>query len=96
MSLTSVLLPEPETPVTHTRPPSGKRASMSFKLWARAPTTSSVVPWPARRVAGTGIERSPARYRPVSEAGTAATSAGVPAATSRPPCRPAAGPRSTT
>ena len=32
---TKVLLPEPETPVTHTKPPSGKVASMPCKLFPR-------------------------------------------------------------
>ena len=37
MSLTSVLLPEPLTPVTATRRPSGILTSTSFRLLARAP-----------------------------------------------------------
>ena len=54
----------------------------------------------ARRAAcgappGTSIWRLPERYWPVSEAGFLATSSGVPAAITWPPCSPAPGPRST-
>ena len=54
MSVTSVLLPEPETPVTAVNVPSGKRTSTSRRLWARAPTTSSALPLPVRRRVGMG------------------------------------------
>ena len=46
MSLTSVDLPEPETPVTAVSTPSGKETSMSCRLFSRAPCTVSC----ARRV----------------------------------------------
>ena len=39
MSLTSVLLPEPLTPVTTVMTPSGKRAVRFCRLWLRAPST---------------------------------------------------------
>ena len=71
MSVTSVLLPEPETPVTAVNVPSGKRTSRSCRLWARAPTTSSARPLPVRRRAGMGTLRSPRRYAPVIERGSA-------------------------
>ena len=48
------------------------------------------------RRSGTGMTNSPVRYLPVSEAGLAITSSGVPSATMRPPCTPAPGPTSTT
>ena len=44
MSLTSVDLPEPDTPVTATRVPSGKRREMSWRLFSRAPTTVTLLP----------------------------------------------------
>src|SRR3989304_2200884 len=37
MSLTSVDLPEPLTPVTQVMSPSGMRASIFFRLWWRGP-----------------------------------------------------------
>ena len=49
MSLTSVLLPEPLTPVTHVSVPSGNSTSMLSRLFAAAPSTFSAVPLPARR-----------------------------------------------
>ena len=48
-----------------------------------------------RRVSGTGTCFLPVRYCPVSEAGLAMTSSGVPAATICPPFAPAPGPMST-
>src|SRR5205823_1336923 len=48
------------------------------------------------REPGTATRRRPARYWPVTEAGLAAMSRGVPCATRCPPCAPAPGPRSTT
>ena len=43
MSFTSELLPEPETPVTHTKTPSGISTSMFLRLWCRAPRTTSLL-----------------------------------------------------
>ena len=59
MSLTSVDFPEPDTPVTATKRPSGKATSMPWRLCSRAPRTTRCSPDPARRLSGTGIERSP-------------------------------------
>ena len=62
MSLTSVDLPEPETPVTATNVPSGKLTSMFFRLFSRAPWTVSSRPGVSgRRTAGTGIDLRPER-----------------------------------
>ena len=62
MSLTSVDLPEPETPVTATKQPSGKLTSMSLRLFSRAPWTVSSRPGVGgRRTAGTGIDLRPER-----------------------------------
>ena len=68
MSLTRVDLPEPETPVTATKQPSGNATSMSRRLCSRAPRTTICSPEPRRRLSGTRIEVSPVRYWPVREA----------------------------
>ena len=94
-SLTSVLLPEPDTPVTQVRAPTGNAASMSRRLFSRAPWTVSH-PRASRRIAGTGTPRRPDRNAPVTEAGSASMSATEPWATTRPPCCPAPGPMSMT
>ena len=94
VSLTSVDLPEPETPVTQQKTPSGTATSIPFRLCSRAFRTSRA-PRGSRRSAGTSIRRFPERYWPVSEAAVAATSAGGPSAMTWPPCSPAPGPRST-
>ena len=44
MSLTSELLPEPETPVTHTNRPRGISTSMFLRLLCRAPRTTRDLP----------------------------------------------------
>src|SRR3954453_1333405 len=70
MSLTSVDLPEPETPVTATKRPSGNVTSMLRRLCSRASTTVSSRPVVrGRRIGGTGISRRPERYWPGVEGG---------------------------
>src|SRR5499425_1320991 len=96
MSLTSVDLPEPETPVTTVSRPSGMDTSTSFKLLADAPTIWMDLPLGLRRAGGTSIFAEPDRYCPVSDWGAAAIWAGLPCATRWPPALPAPGPRSTT
>ena len=97
MSLTSVDFPDPDTPVTATRQPSGNATSMFFRLCSRAPTTVSIrFGSTGRRVAGTGIDRRPEMNAPVADSGEAASSSTVPDTTTRPPCSPAPGPMSTT
>src|SRR5262249_36605775 len=49
----SVDLPEPETPVTHTRRFSGIRTSMFFRLCSRAPRSSSHLLCTASATTGT-------------------------------------------
>ena len=93
ISFTKVLLPDPETPVTQVSTPTGMAASMFLRLFSRAPSTVSH-PCGSRRVDGYGIARAPDRYAPVTDSGSASTSAAVPAATTRPPCSPAPGPMS--
>ena len=69
---------------------------MPFRLCSRGLWMVRTLPVPLRRAAGTAIASVPARKRPVSEAGFAMISSGVPTATTWPPCSPAPGPRSTT
>ena len=88
-------LPEPLTPETPTKQPSGISMSMSFRLFARAPRMTSFLPLPWRRRFGIGISRSPRRNAAVIELGSLSTSSTVPAAMIWPPCSPAAGPMST-
>ncbi len=73
--MTSVDLPEPDTPVTATNSPSGNATSMSWRLCSRAPWTASSRPSVrGRRMSGSGISRRPERYCPVSESGWASRS----------------------
>ena len=78
--MTSVDLPEPDTPVTAVKTPSGMSTSTPLRLCWEAP---SIRTWPLglRRSAGISIRRVPLRNWPVSDSGTASTSAAVPAAT---------------
>ena len=95
--MVSVDLPEPETPVMQVNRPMGISAVRSLRLLPVAPTMRSALPFfGGRRVAGTSMKRVPDRNWPVSEAGLAMTSAGVPLAMTWPPWMPAAGPMSTT
>ena len=90
----SVLLPEPETPVTQTSSPRGRRTSMFLRLLALGPLTTMLEPLPGRLTTGSGISLRPLRYWPVIERGSRLTLAGGPVATTWPPCSPAPGPRS--
>src|SRR6185437_873492 len=68
VSIKSVDLPPPDTPVTQVNRPSGISASMPLRLLPRALTILS-----ARRErglrSGTGTDNSPLRYLPVHERG---------------------------
>ena len=95
-SCTSVLLPEPLTPVTHVSMPSGISTSTSFRLCSDAPVI--VIRW-LRRLpphGGTGIASSSRRYFAVSDRGSCSSACSVPGKTTRPPCSPAPSPMSTT
>ncbi|MNR00817.1 hypothetical protein D3C85_1166010 [compost metagenome] len=97
VSLISVDLPEPETPVMQVSSPTGisavtLRRLLPVALTMRSSRSSSGV----ARVLGTSIRRLPDRYWPVSEPGAASICGGVPSATIIPPCTPAPGPMSTT
>ena len=95
MSLTSVLLPLPLTPVMATKHPSGKSTSMCFRLCSCASRTVIQASPGVRRISGMGIERLPERYWPVIDRGSASSFFSVPATTISPPCSPAPGPMST-
>ena len=95
MPLISDDFPAPDTPVTATSTPSGNATSMFFRLCSRAPLTVKN-PFGGRRVAGTSMRSVPARNFPVSDAVFARSASGVPSATTRPPRRPAPGPKSMT
>ena len=59
MSFTSVDFPEPETPVTAVKTPSGKRTVRFLRLFSLAPTTVRNFPFPARLEAGRSIASRP-------------------------------------
>ena len=62
MSLTSVDLPEPLTPVMATKQPSGKLASTFFRLFSVAPLTDRIRDLSTgRRAAGTAMDLRPDR-----------------------------------
>ena len=61
MSVTSEDLPDPLTPETAVKVPSGTATSMSFRLLARAPRITTCLPLPARRRGGMAISSSPRR-----------------------------------
>ncbi|GAP60369.1 hypothetical protein AHiyo1_38770 [Arthrobacter sp. Hiyo1] len=88
----SELLPDPATPVTTTRTPSGMSMSTSRRLFSLAPRISSA-PADARTVF-LRVERS-SRWRPV-RVPLARSPSRVPSKTTSPPAVPAPGPRSTT
>src|ERR1051325_2136987 len=69
MSLTSVDLPEPLTPVTAVSTPNGMRTSRFFRLLARAPRITRSPFNSGRRALGVGMDRAPVRYAPVREKG---------------------------
>ena len=94
ISFVSELFPEPETPVTHVMTPRGKSTSIFFRLFSLAPFTV-INPVGFRRSAGTGIFIFPLRYAPVIDFLHLIMSFMLPAATTSPPCEPAAGPIST-
>ena len=54
-------LPEPLTPVTQVKVPSGNSTVTSARLLAVAPLTVTNLPLPLRRVVWSGISRRPER-----------------------------------
>jgi len=84
MSVTSELLPEPDTPVMHTSPPSRISTSTFFRLLWRAPTIRSCLPLGGRVWAGTSIFSWPLRYWPVRLRFSRAIARASPRATTSP------------
>jgi len=62
MSLTSVDLPEPETPVTTVSRPSGSVMSTSFEIVGAGAENLNGLPLGLRRFSGTAIFAAPLRY----------------------------------
>ena len=94
ISLTSELLPEPDTPVTQVMTPRGKSTLMFFRLFSAAPRTV-IQPVGFLRSDGTGILSLPLKYAPVTDSWLSIISWAVPMAITCPPCSPAPGPIST-
>ncbi len=84
-SSSSVLLPDPEGPVTQMNVPSGKAHVTPFRLWQRAPEIRMAARPASGRRRGTAIFSSPRMNAPVRDPGVSATCAGVPSATTLPP-----------
>ena len=95
ISFMSEDLPLPDTPVTTTSSPSGISTSIFLRLFSHAPRMIRLLPFPALRLSGTGINFFPLRYCPVIDSVQAQISSAVPAATILPPLTPAPGPTST-
>ena len=94
MSLTSVLLPEPLTPVTATNSPSGIRTSMSLQVVGPRALDRPSRPCPACaacRGASMALRAAQVRAGQRVVAGSA-SAAGVPWNITWPPCSPAPGP----
>src|SRR3954447_15672760 len=85
MSFTSVDLPEPLTPVTAMKTPSGNVTSMFLRLFCVAPRITSSFSPSGRRCAGTSIFTSPRRYFAVNDNGNVITCSSEPSATISPP-----------
>ena len=74
-------LPEPETPVTDVKQPSGSLTSMLLRLLCSAPLIVSHFFEGFCLFSGTLIERLPERYAPVTESFAFMTLLGIPFAT---------------
>lgn len=77
MSNTKVLFPEPLTPVTQVKEPSGISKSTFLRLWPEAPRRTRLPMETARRE-GKEIRRWRERKAPVREVGMEEISPGVP------------------
>ena len=88
----SELFPEPDAPVTQTNCSSGIATVMFFRLFCRAPRTTSRLPLGGRRRAGIAMRFFPLRYCPVSDFPSRRMALSGPSATMVPPCTPGPGP----
>ena len=85
ISLINVLFPEPDTPVTQVKTPSGIFTLIFFKLFWQAPFISIDFPFDFLRLLGTLICLLPLKYAPVIEFGFCFISSAVPVAITFPP-----------
>ncbi len=92
--MTSVLLPEPETPVTQVNTPIGNETLTSLRLFSDAPSIF-INPLGFLLFSGIGMVYSLERYFPVSDLSFFTKSWIFPVATTSPPFSPAPGPIST-
>ena len=92
MSFIRVDFPEPDTPVTTVKVPSGNFTDRFFRLCSDAPVISKTLPLPARLSAGIGIYFLWLRYCPVIDSLQAIILFTSPSATTFPPADPAPGP----
>ena len=95
LSRIRVVLPDPDTPVTTVSRPLGMSTSRGFTVWM-APVDRWTRPYwnssSSRHLCRIRTSSFPDRKGPIWEAGSAATSATVPWASTRPPSAPALGP----
>ena len=91
MSITRVLFPDPETPVTQVNNPSGTFTSIFFKLFALAPLRVKKS-FAVLLFSGISIDKFPERYFPVSELFFPIIFFSFPATTNSPPFSPAPSP----
>src|SRR2546428_833552 len=95
-SRTSVDFPEPDTPVTQTRRPSGKSTVRSRRLWRRAPLTVRRGAVPGGRLGHAGRAPRPRSQRPGNHSSPIANARGGPPAAAPPAAGPAPRPRAGT
>ena len=86
-----MLFPDPETPVTHIKHPSGIFTLMSFKLFCLAPLISRKEPLLFFLFVGVIIFFIPERYCPVKDTLSFKSFLGSPEKTTSPPWIPAQG-----
>ena len=96
MSLTSVDLPDPDTPVTAMNTQRERHVHPAQVMLGRALDHVLPAPERGRRAAGSAIDWRPVRYAPVSDPELASSSSTGPDTTMLPPVLPAPGPMSTT
>ena len=87
VSITSVDLPPPDTPVTQVNVPNGKETLMFFKLFPDASIISRNNPLPFLTL-GISTFFSPDKYLPVIDFGDLLISFELPSATTKPPLTP--------
>ena len=84
VSITSVDLPPPDTPVTQVKVPKGKEILIFFKLFPDASIISRNNPLPFFLILGISTFFSPDKYLPVIDFGDLLISFELPSATTKP------------